>query len=234
MSRVSRSCVLPGVIERIAASDPGAKQPGDRSRHDDPPDGAPRVLSALALRATPAVDGHDEAIVAAAQADPAAFAAIYDRYLPRVYRYLAARTATPEDAADLTQAVFLKAFHGLGRFRPGVTPFASWLFRIARNTAVDSHRRSRPSVPWEAVPDVVSAPGGAPEDALLRSERLRELGVALDSLDPAKRDLLALRYAGGLSVAEIAALVGKRPEAVKKQLQRIVNDLKEHYRDQHE
>ena len=61
-----------------------------------------------------------------------------------------------------------------------------------------------------------------------------ELRAAVGSLDRSKRDLLALRYAGGLTVAEIASLVGKRPEAVKKQLQRILQELKEHYRDQHE
>jgi RNA polymerase sigma-70 factor (ECF subfamily) len=190
------------------------------------------VLTAITLRAGHVVEGPDDAIVAAAQADPAAFGTIYDRYLPRVYRYLAAKAASPEDAADLTQAVFLKAFDGLARYRPGPTPFASWLFRIARNTSVDSHRRTRPSVSWEFVPEI--APNGfdSPEDAALKLEGIRELRLALATLDRTKVDLLALRYAGGLTVAEIAPLVGKRPEAVKKQLQRILHDLKELYREQ--
>ncbi len=231
MSLLDSRCVLPGVTERITVSIVDAKLTYDRSRHEDPLAGAPGMLTAITLRAASVVEGPDDAIVAAAQADPVAFGAIYDRYLPRIYRYLAAKAASPEDAADLTQTVFVKAFDGLGRYRPGPTPFASWLFRIARNTSVDSHRRARPAVSWEFVPDIEADGVDSPEDALLRVERLRELRIALASLDRSKRDLLALRYAGGLTVAEIAPLIGKRPEAVKKQLQRILQDLKEHYRD---
>lgn len=189
------------------------------------------MLRAFPLRAPALESGVDDALVSAAQADASAFAGVYERYYPRVYRYLAAKAATPEEAADLTQAVFLKAFHGLSSYRPGATPFASWLFRIARNTAVDAHRRRRPSTPLDAVAGFEPAAEGTPEAETLRAERLRELRAAIATLEPSKRDLLALRYAGGLTAAEIAPLVGKSPEAVKKQLQRTLQQLKEHYRD---
>ena len=189
------------------------------------------MLRAFPLRAAAVESGPDDALVAAAQADSAAFAAVYERYLPRIYRYLAAKASTPEEAADLTQAVFLKAFDAVGRYRPGKTPFASWLFRIARNAAVDSHRRQRPTVPWELLPGVEPQAAYSPEGAAVNAERLRELRAAIATLDSNKRDLLALRYAGGLTAAEIAPLVGKSPEAVKKQLQRTLHQLKEHYRD---
>ncbi len=189
------------------------------------------MLRAFPLRAPAFENGADDALVAAAQADAAAFAAIYERYLPRVYRYLAAKAATPEEAADLTQAVFLKAFDGIGRFAPGKAPFASWLFRIARNAAIDARRRSRPAVPWELVSGFEPEGASSPEEESLHQERLRELRQAIGTLDNDKRDLLALRYAGGLTAAEIAPLVGKSPEAVKKQLQRTLRQLKEHYRD---
>ncbi len=189
------------------------------------------MLRAFPLRAGTIENGADEALVAAAQADAAAFEAIYERYFPRVYRYLAARAASPEEAADLAQGVFLKAFDGLRGYRPGATPFASWLFRIARNSAIDAHRRQRPTVPWEFVPGFQPVAEDSPEQSLLRAERLRELRAAMALLEPEKRDLLALRYAGGLTNAEIAPLVGKSPEAVKKQLQRTLQQLKEIHRD---
>jgi RNA polymerase sigma-70 factor (ECF subfamily) len=192
-------------------------------------------VASLRVRAAEPAPAVDEPLVAAAQADPAAFEALYDAYLPRVYRYLAAHSASPEEAADLTQAVFVKAWQSLDRFRPGPAPFASWLFRIARNSAVDARRRARPAVPWAAVSDSADPghpAGGSPEDDLLRAERVAELRATLARLDPSRQELLALRYAAGLTAAEIAPIVGKRPEAVKKQLQRILHDLKEHYRDQ--
>ena len=192
------------------------------------------MLRAFPLRGTVIESGPDDALVAAAKADPAAFEAIYERYLPRVYRYLAARATNPEEAADLTQAVFLKALDGLSGYKAKSTPFASWLFRIARNAAIDAHRRKRPTVPWEFVPEFHPEGGDSPDEAILHAERRRELRAALAQLEPDKRDLLALRYAGGLTAAEIAPLVGKRPEAVKKQLQRTLRELKENYRVDHE
>ena len=190
-----------------------------------------RAFPRQALAQTEA--GADEAFVAAARSDPESFGALYERYLPRVYRYLAARASSPEEAADLTQAVFLKAYDQLGRYKPGKAPFAAWLFRIARNAAIDSHRRQRPAIPWEWVPELASE-GDSGEHSVLRAERLQELRGLLSNLETEKRDLLALRYAGGLTIAEIAPLVGKKPEAVKKQLQRTLQQLKEHYRDGHE
>jgi RNA polymerase sigma-70 factor (ECF subfamily) len=182
----------------------------------------------------PTDSGSDEVLVAAAKSDSASFGALYERYLPQVYRYLVTRASSPEEAADLTQAVFLKAYDGLARYKPGKAPFAAWLFRIARNAAIDSHRRERPVVPWERAPELESEAGSSGEDSVLRAERLRELRGLLAELEPEKRDLLALRYAGGLTSTEIASLVGKKPEAVKKQLQRTLQQLKEPYRDQHE
>ena len=189
------------------------------------------MLRAFPLRVPLAESDPDQALVAAAQADSGEFAAIYERYLPRVYRYLAAKASTPEEASDLTQAVFLKAFDALGKYRAGKTPFSSWLFRIARNAAIDAHRRRKPSVPLAVVEGFAPAMTAGPEQVALRSERLRELRHAIAILEPERRDLLALRYAGGLTAAEIAPLVGKSPEAVKKQLQRTLRQLKEHYRD---
>lgn len=175
----------------------------------------------------------DDALVAAALDQREAFGELYDRYMPRVYRYLVTRSATQEEAADLTQHVFLKALDALPKYRRGRAPFAAWLFRIARNAATDAHRRRRSSVSLDGMP--AAAPdvnGHGPEAAALKNEQLQQLRTLVARLDPGKRELLALRFAGGLSAREIAPLVGKREEAVKKQLTRILATLKEHYHDE--
>src|SRR5687768_7689642 len=99
-------------------------------------------------------NGVDEtALVAAAQTDPAAFGTLYRHYLPQLYRYLRSRLPTDEEAADLTQHVFLKALEALPAYRRRDVPFAAWLFRIARNALIDAQRRKRPVVPWQAIPE---------------------------------------------------------------------------------
>ena len=100
-------------------------------------------ISAFRSRREPAGDDEEPALVDAARSDPAAFVELHARYEACVWRYLRARTATEEDAADLTQQTFLQALDGLPRYRERGLSFAAWLFRIARNVATDHHRRRR-------------------------------------------------------------------------------------------
>src|SRR5579885_1907370 len=87
----------------------------------------------------------DEALVQAAQQDVAAFSELYARYQDRIYTYLRTRTSQTEDAADLTQQVFVQAVAALPRYRMQGVTVAAWLFRIARNVATDWRRQQRPT-----------------------------------------------------------------------------------------
>ena len=174
----------------------------------------------------------EAALVAAARDDPAAFAELYRRELPRIYRYLRARTGSAAEAEDLSQQVFLKALQALPRYQQRGLPLAAWLCRIARNLAHDAVRQSRQVVAfsWDQLPE--ERQGGAeagPESIVLRRESLERLGALVAELDDDKRDLLALRVAAGLSIREIAAAAGKSEAAVRKQLERTLKRLKEQY-----
>lgn len=169
---------------------------------------------------------------AAAGADPAAravaFDALYQRYFTRIYAYLRARTANQEDAADLTQQVFLRALDALPRYRLGSVPVSAWLFRIARNAAIDFHRRSRDTLAWDLLP--VECPpraGDTATTAILANEDRAYLRILLEPLSPETREMLALRFSAGLSCGEIAAVLGKGESAVKKRLARAIQTLKE-------
>jgi RNA polymerase sigma-70 factor (ECF subfamily) len=163
---------------------------------------------------------------------PAAFETLYERYLDRIYAYLRARTATEEDAADLTQQVFLRALAALPRRRGHEESFAAWLFRIAHNAAVDFHRRQRQTITWNLLPEGLQP---RHEDDLaagmVRQEAMARLHALLGTLKPDTREILALHYAGRLTVAEVAAVVGKSEAAIKKQLTRTIHTLKERYHD---
>jgi RNA polymerase sigma-70 factor (ECF subfamily) len=187
---------------------------------------------ALPIEQERRMESDEAALVAAAQADPLAFDALYRRYLARVYRYMRAHVGSDDEAADLTQQAFLKALDALPRYRPRGTPFAAWLFQIARHVAADAHRRRRPTVAWDALPEALHPlDEQEPEAAVLRMEALAQLATVLARLDAPKRELLALRFAAGLTAPEIARVVGKSPDAVKKQLSRTIQLLKEYYRE---
>ncbi len=173
----------------------------------------------------------DEAtLVVAAQANPANFDLLYRRYLPSVYRYAHAHASSVDEAADLTQQVFLQALRALPRYRSRGSPFAAWLFQIARHVTADAYRRRRQTVSWEALPEALQPLAEQdPETAALRNEELSRLAKLLARLEASKREVLALHFAAGLSVPTIAKVVGKSPAAVSKQLSRTVQKLKESY-----
>ena len=106
------------------------------------------------------------------------------------------------------------------------------LFRIARNVATDAHRRRRPALDIDLLPERLDiASDDDPEVAALRRERVERLREQLATLDPDKRELLGLRFAAGLSSREIAPVVGRSEAAVKKQITRIIQQLREQYGD---
>lgn len=191
-------------------------------------------FSISALKDQPDKEADETHLVQAARHDPAAFDILYQRYLIRVYRYLRLRTNTEEDAADLTQQVFLQVLDALPGYEERGLPFAAWLFRIARNAATDAYRRYRITVTWDFLPEAAHPTAGQdPETVTVQRESLSQLRQLLATLSQDKRELLALRFAAGLTSPEIAAIVGKSEAAVKKQLARTLGALKEQYREQY-
>jgi RNA polymerase sigma-70 factor, ECF subfamily len=195
------------------------------------PDREGSVERTSAFSVSTARDEAEADLVKAAQRDPAEFAALYRLFLQRVYRYVRVRVRDDEAAADLTQQVFLKALQSLPSYQERGLPFAAWLFRIARNHAVDAARRRRDTSALGFVPEAALSDSLAdPERAALRRESLERLRGFVAELDPDERELLALRFAARLSSREIAPLVGKHEEAVKKRLTRLLHRLKESVR----
>lgn len=175
-------------------------------------------------------DADDQQLIQWARDDRQAFAELYRRHAPAVFWYLLTCSASESDAADLSQQVFLRALEALPRYHQRTVAVRPWLLRIARNATIDAHRRRRHRTPWQRLEAVLlpdHSPG--PEALAIQREDAGRVSVLLGQLSDEKRELLALRFAGDLTIAEIAEMVGKNEEAVKKQLQRLVRWLKEEY-----
>ncbi len=165
------------------------------------------------------------ALIERARSDPDAFTTLYRRYLNPVYRYLLIRLGNPQDAEDLTSKVFTEALDSLinERYQEG-GKFAAWLFTIARRRLIDYHRQ-RPTIPLEE--SAVSDPDLF--DQIQYSENKTRLHELLSHLDEEKQELMRLRFAGGLSFAEIAVLDGKSEAAVKMMAHRTIHWLRENW-----
>lgn len=168
------------------------------------------------------VEADDSTLVAAARADPQAFAPLYERYVGPVYRYCHVRLGSRDAAQDATSDVFLKAFTGLSGYRGGA--FAAWIFRIARNVVTDRHRQRRPTEPMEVAGDPLDAVSTPEEGAVVRAER-EALRRALAALSDAQRATIELRLSGWPD-ERIADALGKTVAAVKKLRFRAVRRLR--------
>lgn len=180
----------------------------------------------LSLRLSPtAIDEDDEALATAAGTDDAAFARLYERYYGRVYRYCRTRTASAEDAADVTQHVFTVAYVRRKRYRQRGAGYLAWLLRIARNAAIDARRRGRTSTPIDAIAPPPSRSIG-PEDAVLLNEEMRHLRDDVARLPSDQQEVLALRFMCGLPVRAIAGVIGTSESAAQMRLWRALQALR--------
>jgi RNA polymerase sigma-70 factor (ECF subfamily) len=159
------------------------------------------------------MDQDDRAIVVAVLGGQQhRFEELVTRYQSQIVNYVCRMLGNYEDAVDLSQDVFLKAYSALGSYKPQY-PFPAWLFRIARNAAIDEIRKRRlVTVSLDAPVELedgsvgreVESPGLDPEDAYLGAELADRVSAAIDELPDKYREAIILRHAADLSYDEIA------------------------------
>jgi RNA polymerase sigma-70 factor, ECF subfamily len=173
-----------------------------------------------------AIGDADELLVLRFQrGDRSAFEQLFRTYERRVYNVVLRVIGNPDEAEDLKQEAFFRAFKSIGSFRGGCR-FSTWLFRIATNLCLDEIKRKKPQAStdelfeernWrflerDAVPD--------PADELERDECLRSVRTALEGVPPHYRVLLVLRYVEELPYEEIARVMGCSVNALNVRLHR--------------
>jgi RNA polymerase sigma-70 factor, ECF subfamily len=157
--------------------------------------------------------------------DVRAFEQLVERHRDLVFR-VAARIVGPDEAADVSQDAFLRAFNSLAKFT-GEGPFRSWLLQITYNAALStlSRRRPEPVDPQETGEDEGLVEGFGPAMALERSERTERMEGKIRLLRVEHRSVLVLRDVEGLSYEEIAGATETPIGSVKGRLHRARAEL---------
>jgi RNA polymerase sigma-70 factor, ECF subfamily len=155
---------------------------------------------------------------------PESFEALYRRLLPRVYGYVASLLRDRSAAEDVTAQAFERAYRKRRSYRASRGSADAWLFGIARNAALDELRRRKRRAALAAEPEDALAED--PEDQAELALRRETVRTALDSLDGRERDLIALKFAGGLSNAEIGQLLGMSESNAGTKLHRTLEKLR--------
>lgn len=147
--------------------------------------------------------------------DEAAFTEIYEANFNKIYRYLTLKIGNKMEAEDLTQQVFLNAYKSASSFEWKGTPVVAWLYRIAHNQMVDYLRKKSrmTTVSIEKTAPVVASDDPA-EMAEIKFDA-EQLAKASKNLTELQNEVISLRFAGELSIREVAKIMGKSEGAVK-------------------
>jgi RNA polymerase sigma-70 factor (ECF subfamily) len=147
--------------------------------------------------------------------DPQAFAALVERYERPVYNVALRMLRNPEDARDIAQSVFMKAYQNLSNYDPQYK-FYSWIYRMAINESLNTLRvRGRNAGPVE---EHLADEGAGPSD-LLASEQTRDVVLkAVDQLKPEYRAVIVLRYFVDRNYEDMSEILGIDAKTVKSRL----------------
>ena len=164
-----------------------------------------------------------EAVEACQRGEREAFDHLVERYERDVYRLCYRYVNDPQDANDMAQEVFLKAYRAIGRFR-GDSSFSTWLYRIAVNTCLNFRSSRRPEA--DALSDSLPDGHAGALDTIVADERARRVREAVTRLPEKQRATLILKIYHELTHEEVAAVVGASVGTVKANLFHALGNLR--------
>jgi RNA polymerase sigma-70 factor, ECF subfamily len=192
------------------------------------------MQSVAATSVVPVAPATDAVLIARAQAgDHAAFETIFNQYQTAIYNYIYRLMGSAEDAYDMTQDTFLKAYLALPRTSEDLK-VGAWLYRIATNVCLDElrHRKLIKWQPWEAFISVfhpTQVAKDSPERDCVNKENSEEVQFILEKLNPKYRMVLILREYQDLSYDEIAEVLNTTRAAIKSLLFRAREEFRQVY-----
>ena len=168
-----------------------------------------------------------EAITKAQQGDSVAFAEIYDCFADRIFKFIRFRVQNREQAEDLLQETFLKAWRGMPSLRLEDLNFSAWLYKVASNTVNDHLRKIyRTPETLELFDELEIASSDSPEKSLMIESEIAAVRKAMQNLMPQYSEILELRFVRDFSLEETAKILGKSNLAVRLLQHRALKQLR--------
>ena len=170
-------------------------------------------------------DSLNDIILRAKAGDRSAFDTLYKLYITPVYRYIWIRMHNKEDAEDVTQDTFLKAYQALSRYKHEKTSMLPYLFTIARNLLINHGKKKRP---LGYLPEEMDRHAASEVTSQLSTDRelSQELQIAMEVLTVTEREVIELRFFGEQTYAEIAVTMDKREDAIRQHVARAMKKMK--------
>ena len=161
-----------------------------------------------------------------------AFGALYDHYLPSIYRFILLKVSNQAEAEDLSHEVFLSAWKNIPGYKDKGFPFSSWLYQIARNAVIDFYRTSKKNIQIEEAPEEFLKINFTGADTLNLDLETDVLKKCVSLLKPEYQDVVIMRFIEEMPHGEVASVLGKSEGAVRLAQHRAIKELKEIYENE--
>jgi RNA polymerase sigma-70 factor (ECF subfamily) len=158
--------------------------------------------------------------------DTEAFGRLYDIFADRIYSHIYYRTSNIEDARDLTQEVFVKAWQALPKYKRSKTPFLGWLFTISRNRVIDYYRTKK-DYAYLDNEIIMEDCKESPEKLVEAQFNQQEVRRAILQLPEEQQQVILMSFIEGLEYSEIAAALNKTEGNIRVIVHRALKKMRE-------
>ncbi|MFC1911026.1 RNA polymerase sigma factor, partial [Chloroflexota bacterium] len=151
---------------------------------------------------------------------------LYDMHIDRIYRHVYYRVNSTEDAEDITQQVFIRAWQAIGRFKKTSSPFAAWLMTISHNLIVDYYRSRKDEKSLDSEQLVIESPEN-PEKMAEMAINQQQIRKVIARLPGDQQQAILMSFIEGFSYGEIAGALGKSEGALRVIIHRALKKMRQ-------
>lgn len=174
-------------------------------------------------------------IIRAREGDAEAFGELYDKYLSQIYRFIFLRVRQKDDAEDLAQKVFLKAWKNIDGFKMVEgAKFSSWVYKISRNTIIDYYRTNKEHADIDSIPENLVISQYNNEETFDQALKIEKVIKSIGKLNENDQEIIIMKFVEDMTNVEIAELLDKNEVAVRVAGHRALKRLRKIMEEEHE